>query len=97
MGFGFVVARFGLFAYERGKSIDAYTSSITISAWIGISLVVLGVLINLAAAMEHRCFLRRLSQQHPDPPSRISLSLVAAVSLSVVGLMLAVHLVVSGR
>lgn len=98
MGFGFVVARFGFLVREMRSSSDAplFPHS-TISTWIGLCLVFVGVLMNLAAAMEHRRFLRRLSQQQPYLPSRFSLSLVAAVSLSVLGLVLAVYLLTSGR
>lgn len=98
MGFGFVVARFGFFVREMRESTEASTyPHSTISTWIGVFLVVAGVLMNLAAAVEHRRFLRRLSLQQPYLPPRFSLSVVAAVSLSVLGLMLAVYLLASGR
>src|SRR5665811_1013992 len=61
MGFGFVVARFGLFLRELaavGKSAPhAGTGE---SLWIGTALVVLGVLVCLAATLDHVRMLRRL-------------------------------------
>src|SRR3954454_16835767 len=63
MGFGFVVARFGLFLREMAASGGgAAPASTGVSLWIGTALVVLGVAVNLLAAAEHRRFLRALDQ-----------------------------------
>src|SRR5579883_2977529 len=54
MGFGFVVARFGLFLRELAAvNQTAVSHSPKVSLWIGIALVVLGVCLNLLAAWEH--------------------------------------------
>ena len=55
MGFGFVVARFGLFlreieAVRQAASLKAPTG---LSLWIGTALILLGVLVNLLVAAEH--------------------------------------------
>jgi putative membrane protein len=98
MGFGFVVARFGFFLTAMKGTTDASTvPHSTISTWIGVILIIVGVVMNLAAALEHRRFLRRLVQQQPYLPPRVSLSLVAAVALSLLGLLLGVYLLTSGR
>ena len=98
MGFGFVVARFGFFLTAmKGTTDAAALPQSVISTWIGVILVIVGVLMNLAAAVEHRRFLRRLVQQEPYLPPRVSLSLVAAVVLSLLGLLVAVYLLTTGR
>src|SRR5207248_11116005 len=54
MGFGFVVARFGLFLHElaaaRGQAIQNRGGSL----WIGIGLVALGVIVLLVSAGRYR-------------------------------------------
>ncbi len=66
MGFGFVVARFGFFLTALKGTADTSTfPQSAISTWIGVILVIVGVLMNLAAAVEHRRFLRRLDRQEP--------------------------------
>ena len=98
MGFGFVVARFGFFVRAiKGATDSSTVSHSAISTWIGVILVIVGVLMTLAAAVEHRRFLRRLILQQPYLPPRVSFSLVAAVILSVLGLMLAAYLLTTGR
>ena len=98
MGFGFVVARFGFFLTAMKGTTDASTlPHSAISTWIGVILVVVGVFMNLAAAVEHRRFLRRLVRQQPYLPPRVSFSLVAAVVLSLLGLMVAAYLLTTGR
>lgn len=98
MAFGFVVARFGFFLAAIKRTTDATTAPhSTFSTGIGVILVIVGVLMNLAAAGEHRRFLRRLVQQQPYVPPPVSLSLVAAVVLALLGLMLAVYLLTTGR
>jgi putative membrane protein len=98
MGFGFVVARFGFLVGEmKGPTTTSTVPHSLLSTWIGVALVIAGVLMNLAAAVEHRRFLGRLVQQEPYQPPRFSLSLVSAVALSVLGLMLAAYLLTAGR
>ncbi len=93
MGFGFVVARFGLFLRElaahSGLPPAAYTGT---SQWIGIVLVVLGVLSTAAAAARHVGSIRRYNRgQHPlfTP---VSVSVVLSGVLAVLGLVLVGYL-----
>jgi putative membrane protein len=52
MGFGFVVARFGLFLHEvaaaRGVSAEPSPGR---SLWIGAALIALGLVVNILAAV----------------------------------------------
>ena len=74
MGFGFVVARFGLFLHEIAatRPVPPATSS-GLSLWIGGGLVVLGIVINVAAAVQHVTLLRRLERGEPYRMTTLSL------------------------
>ena len=96
MGFGFVVARFGLFlnllAVQRGSPPSAVDATPHLSAFVGIALVALGAVGILFAAYQHRKFV--LSLPVADLPLSINRAfplLVAAV-LGVLGLVLALYL-----
>jgi len=91
MGFGFVVARFGLFLRELAAT--GHSSMPPGNAqWIGIALVLVGVVTNLTAAYQHVHFLRRLERGDPNPFPRWSLSLVMTVVVAFVGAGMAVYL-----
>ena len=63
MGFGFVVARLGLFLHEINPNA---LSGHGRSRWIGVSLVVLGALVQILALVEHR---RRVASCERANPS----------------------------
>src|SRR6202158_1514254 len=61
MGFGFVVARFGLFLRQLqespgGPSVRSPRGSL----WFGTALVLMGVVVNLLAAAQYRRLVHRL-------------------------------------
>ncbi len=98
MGFGFVVARFGLFLREIAMTENARPPvSMGISLWIGISLVVLGVVVNLLASLQHARFLRRLNRGDPYEAPRWSLSVLVSVVLALLGLGMTTYLLLVGR
>src|SRR5260370_15582390 len=67
-GFGFVVARFGLFLREMAAEPDeAGARSTGVSMLVGTSLVLLGVVVNLIAAWQHQRNLRRLARGQALP------------------------------
>lgn len=87
MGFGFVVARFGLFLRELAVvQEDTLPASTGFSLWVGTALVLLGVAVNLFAAAEHYRFRRRLDRGEPYQPARWSMGIIVAVLLAVIGL-----------
>jgi putative membrane protein len=93
MGFGFVVARFGLFLHEvAALGRPAPADDPRLSLGIGTTLVVLGVAMNLLAAAEHLRVLGRIEQGLPYRPPRWSLSVVVAVGLAVLGGAIIVYL-----
>ena len=91
MGFGFVVARFGLFLHE----LSAMGQAPRPHGWsqgLGVSLIALGVLVNLFAAAEHRRVVGRIDRGEPYSPPRWSLGLLLAALLAALGVALAGYL-----
>jgi putative membrane protein len=86
MGFGFVVARFGLFLreMEAAQHIEHHSGH-GVSLWVGIALVVLGVVLNLAALARYRRYLRQLAQGIL-PEAKPHLETALAVALALLGL-----------
>jgi putative membrane protein len=86
MGFGFIVARFGLFLREIAVARNiTQTESYGWSLWIGTGLVILGVVVALLAAAQHRHILQRLSRGQDYVAPQWSLGLVVAVLLAILG------------
>lgn len=96
MGFGFVVARFGLFLNEIAAVQGTPSRPISgLSLWIGAALIVLGVVVNLLAALQHVRLLGRLQRGEPYRPSVWSLGVVVTLLLAGFGVVMAVYLFVS--
>jgi putative membrane protein len=98
MGFGFVVARFGLFLREltaaRGVEV---AHSPRFSVWMGSALIVLGVAVNIGAAVRHSRVLAQLERNEPIRFGRWSLAVVVAFILAAIGLVMTVYLMAEAR
>jgi putative membrane protein len=93
MGFGFVLARFGLFLREIAMARqEAPAHSYGWSLWIGRGLVVLGIAVVLLAAAQHWRILRRLNRGEDYLAPRWSLGLVVSVLLAILGAAMVVYL-----
>ena len=93
MGFGFVVAKFGMFLHEVAAIQNAPPRPASgLSLWIGGTLVVLGVVVNVTAVIQHLDLLRRLRQGKPYQPRLWSLAVVVTLLLAAVGLMMTAYL-----
>ena len=95
MGFGFVVARFGLFLRELSAADREPIRPAGPSLAIGIALILAGVAVSLLAGWEYRAVLRRIDQRLPDRPPAFPLGLalagvLAAVGVAMVGFLLCV-------
>ena len=94
MGFGFVVARFGLFLRELAEA--SASSSVArpagTSMVLGVGLTVLGVVVTALAAREYRGVLHRIDRREPYQPPRVSLGLVMAAVLAALGLVIVAYL-----
>lgn len=93
MGFGFVVARFGLFLHEialaRGEVPRAGGGSLA----AGTALVLLGVVVNVYAAVSHARFARRFERGEGERHDH-RFGIAIASLLAAVGFAMAVYLIV---
>jgi putative membrane protein len=97
MGFGFVVARFGLFLRELATADHTRSHSFAGSLWIGTTLVLMGVVVNLAAAVQHWRTVTRLASDRPVRLRRLSLATLTAIVLGLLGILIGIYLVVEFR
>ncbi len=97
MGFGFVVARFGLFlrALQAGQAALA-APTYGLSFWFGTALIVLGVVVNVLSAHRHLRLVRDLNQGGTSWNRPSSLAIAVAVTLAVVGVAMAIYLISVG-
>ena len=93
MGFGFVVARFGLFLRAVSSHDVGAPAQHGVSRWVGVALVALGATVNVCAAIVHRNVLARLDRGEPLHARGPSLGIALAFLLALLGLVLAVYLV----
>ncbi len=94
MGFGFVVARFGLFLQAlRMEQPNFPTRPYGFSFWFGTALIVLGVVVNLVCARNHVRMVRDLNCGGSEYTRPSSLAIAVALTLAAVGLAMAIYLV----
>ena len=97
MGFGFVVARFGLFltllAKESAQSAASVASPSHFSSGIGIALVLLGAVSMIFAAIQHRGFVLSLPVDDIPRLRSRAFPVILALILGSLGLLLAIYLV----
>lgn len=101
MGFGFVVARFGLFLRElsmrqpHSSRMPPQLSSHTTgpSLWLGTALVILGVVVNISAVVTHLREIKMLAAGTwvAGRPSKVAIGV--ALVLAAAGIGLAVYLI----
>ncbi len=96
MGFGFVVARFGLFLREIAVAEHAIAHNNTrMSFWVGTGLIVLGVIVIGSAAVQHITIMRRFARHEIWQPKVSLLGLALTGVLVCVGVILTGYLVIS--
>lgn len=94
MGFGFVVARFGLFLQQlqnvqHASSVQSYG----LSPWFGIALIAAGVAVNLFSGWHHVRLIQTMDQGGAARPHTTTLAVVTCVFLALVGIGMAIYLV----
>jgi putative membrane protein len=96
MGFGFVVARFGLFLREIAAMQAGPPRPAGLSLWFGISLIGLGVLLTASSVATHLATVRRLNRGEPWVGRPTWLGVSVALVLVLFGLLMGVYLVGAG-
>ena len=94
MGFGFVVARFGLFlqVLQIGQP-NLRARPYGPSFWFGTALILLGVIVNLVSAWNHIRLVQQLNRGESAFNRPSSLAIAVAVTLAALGLAMAIYLV----
>ena len=96
MGFGFVIARFGLFLREIAQTnqldVHAHPWLTQVNTLTGTGLIVLGIVILLIAVWNHQQVVDRLHRGKLALPSRWSLSVIVSLLLTALGMGLAIYL-----
>jgi putative membrane protein len=97
MGFGFVVARFGLFLHELAE-VEALPQRYGgWSLYFGTALVLVGVLVNVAAGFGHVRMMEKLNRGETVLNRRWSFSVVISLLLAAIGLAMAGYLLWVGH
>jgi len=94
MGFGFVVARFGLFLQQlQVMQRTPAARSYGLSLWFGTALIAVGVIVNVFAGWHHLRLVQDLDHGETDHsrPSRQAVAI--AFFLALIGLAMAIYLV----
>jgi uncharacterized protein (DUF302 family)/uncharacterized membrane protein YidH (DUF202 family) len=93
MGFGFVVARFGLFLQQL--LIAQHASAVQpsgLSLWFGTALIGAGVLVNLLSGWHHIQLIRAITPVQGGPLHSTTLAVSTAIFLALVGVAMATYL-----
>jgi uncharacterized protein (DUF302 family)/uncharacterized membrane protein YidH (DUF202 family) len=98
MGFGFVVARFGLFLQQVQLVNHVASGQPTgLSLWFGTALIAAGILVHLGSAWRHVQLVRQLDHGDTGSSRSLSYAVATALFLALVGLAMAIYLLSVGK
>ena len=94
MGFGFVVARFGLFLQQlQVMQRTPIEKSYGLSLWFGTALIAVGVIVNVFAGCQHLRLVRELDRGAASHSHSSAQAVLIAFFLALVGVTMAIYLV----
>ena len=94
MGFGFVVARFGLFLRElQAAQHGVSQTSPRLSLWIGVALVLIGVFVNLSAMVRQGRLIEQLKRGEWNIQRQSRVGVAISLTLAAIGIVMAIYLV----
>ncbi len=94
MGFGFVVARFGLFLKEVAVGGNTPgVKSYGFSLWAGSAMVMLGAVLNLAAVARHLEVIKRINRGESVMTEPSLIAITVGILLGLVGIAMVIFLV----
>jgi putative membrane protein len=96
MGFGFVVARFGLFLREIAQSNNMTVAQHNngFSMPVGVALIMAGILVNLIAAIRHHRYIKALDRGQFRQAYGFVFTFLIAGFLAIIGLAVAIYLAI---
>jgi len=93
MGFGFVVARFGLYLQElQNLPGAAPRPAYGVSLWFGVALIILGVIVVAASGLHHLRLIKSLRQGTLFQPHSSTLAGIVTILLILIGIGMAIYL-----
>ena len=93
MGFGFVVARFGLFLREMAKLEDPQSHSGTgFSMPVGILLIAFGILVNIVSVVRHRRYVKAIDENRFRSAYGSTFAIWVAAILALIGTAMTLYL-----
>lgn len=93
MGFGFVVARFGLFLRELAATRpDLGIKSSGFSQWAGTSLIIAGVVVNVGSTLAYVRMIHELREGRYEPGNVSVTAVVLALVLAGAGIAMSIYL-----
>ncbi|MCY2976200.1 MAG: DUF202 domain-containing protein [Planctomycetota bacterium] len=93
MGFGFVVARFGLFLREVALNHpEAPAPSSSFSLPVGVALIALGIVVNIASVVRHRRYVAAIDRNDFRSAFGSILAIMVAIVLSLIGVAMTFYL-----
>ncbi len=90
MGFGFLIARFGLLIRGLDAVDPALAHRSHISPYLGFGIVCVGVVVCLIAAARHRVYVLALQAGVSNPPRGLPATMLLAAILATSGLVMAI-------
>lgn len=94
MGFGFVVARFGLFLQLlQARAPGAQINSTGLSLWFGTALIALGVVVDVVSLWRHLHLVQALDRGEAGLKRPSWLATAVALIMAAVGLAMAIYLI----
>lgn len=92
MGFGFIAARFGFFLREEAAAGVPIPHHSGISLPVGITLILLGVIVNVCSAVRHDRYLKAIDRGEFRSVFGTTFAFAIAGILAIIGLGLAMYL-----
>jgi inner membrane protein YidH len=94
MGFGFVVARFGLFLQELQSIRPSATNhSYGLSLWFGTALICVGVVVDVYSSMRYSRLIGHMNASGSITRNRSVTAIAVALFLGLVGIAMAIYLI----
>jgi inner membrane protein YidH len=96
MGFGFLVAHFGIFADEPHMTQHASgVQTHELSLWFGTALITIGVIVNLFSARRYARLIGELNRGQFVHRSLSKQGVIVALSLALLGIVMSIYMILT--